>query len=251
MFKYARAHLHACKRLSDFVLCALKAKFEKARSFTGKAQQYFDTYFGSTGRPKGANGFPVHLPYHGNDLLSDNDRRFMSSFIPIFCWLLTAGWHTNPYYANTLFPAWLNADREFWKVTIPRGAHVWGKPIEGRLWGSGAGTVPSGYGVDRINETEPLVASTAIMAGFLGATKANSSERAAINVQLRWLYDNDVCAYLKRLPGLKNPVKVLWRCSVLKPDWRAGIADSIDHSTFVLGYAINWLPVGFFGKYAA
>jgi hypothetical protein len=34
-------------------------------------------------------------------------------------------------------------------------------------------------------------------------------------------------------------------------EWRASTADSIDYSTMVLGYATNFLPTGFYAKYAA
>ena len=41
--------------------------------------------------------------------------------------------------------------------------------MAGRLWGAGAGPAPSGYGVERIDNSADLVMSAAIMAGFLPA----------------------------------------------------------------------------------
>jgi hypothetical protein len=66
-----------------------------------KAARYFDTYFGHSGPPAGHGGYPVHLKYDGIDLLTDNPNRFMSSFIPQFCWFLCKGFHTNEVDGNT------------------------------------------------------------------------------------------------------------------------------------------------------
>ena len=71
-----------------------------------------------------------------------------------------------------------------------------------------------------------------------------------INIQLEWMYLNEVCAYETELPDGKKP-KVLWRCSVRLPDWRAPSVDSIDFSTMILGYATNFLPKNFYNIYVA
>ena len=56
------------------------------------------------------------------------------------------------------------------------------------------------------------------------------------------MYTNEVCAYETELPDGRKP-KILWRCSVRLPDWRAPSVDSIDFSTMILGYATNFLLV--------
>ena len=89
------------------------------------------------------------------------------------------------------------------------------------------------------------------MMNFIGAAPAGSGLRDDINNMLHWLVDNEVCLYSKTLPPGGQVVKVLWRCSVDLPDWRAPVADSIDYSTMVLGYAINFLPEGFYATHAA
>ena len=45
---------------------------------------------------------------------------------------------------------------------------------------------------------------------------------------------------------------MLWRYSLGTPTWRAGTVTSVDYSTMVMGYAINYLPDGadFYSKYA-
>jgi len=45
---------------------------------------------------------------------------------------------------------------------------VWGQKVKGQVWGCGAGDSPTGYGVERIDGSEDMVFSAAIMAGFLG-----------------------------------------------------------------------------------
>ena len=43
---------------------------------------------------------------------------------------------------------------------------------------------------------------------------------------------------------------MLWRYSLGTPTWRAGTVTSVDYSTMVLGYAINYLPDNFYPTYA-
>ena len=45
-------------------------------------------------------------------------------------------------------------------------------------------------------------------------------------------------------------VKLLWRYSIDTPTWRAGTVTSVDYSTMVMGYAMNYLPSGFYYNYA-
>lgn len=288
---------------------------------TGKAAAYWSTYFAADGSqpPVGDGTYPYHLNYWGYDLLTDNGNKFMSSFIPQFCYFMTKAFGVSPYYkqvryssrferrapwhpdstqAYLLVPAhvpsvpssllptnqpttdrtaqllsdWLDADMAFWAKALPDDAEVWGVPgVKGQVWGCGAGMAPSGYSdgfveriddsdselyhVERIDDSDDLVFSAAIMAGFVGVAKAtNVTLQQEINGQLQWLYDNDVCAYTKALPtssGTTETVKVLWRCSVAQPDWRAASADSTNFATMLLGYSENWLPDGYYSTYAS
>ena len=68
------------------------------------------------------------------------------------------------------------------------------------VWGAGAGPGPSGgYYVDRIQGSNDLVVSAAIMAGFLHA--ADDQMRETINSELRWLYDNEVPSVPVQIPS--------------------------------------------------
>ena len=253
-----------------FIVSYLASKYDRS----GVATQFFATYFGGPDghRPKGAGcgtdavnpcnpargeRRPVFLPYvdgHGasHTLLTDSNTTFMSSFIPLFCWYMTKP--AQQGYYRTLLSTWRTADQAWWRDAVeaftkssggPPKLH--GKDVTGRLWGSGAGQSPSGYGVERIGVAGDLVASAAIMAGFLAAAEA--SDRAAITAQLQWLYDEGVCAY--DVPVAAATARLLWRCSLKQPSWKPTTADSIDLSTYILGLATNHLPSDFFSQHAA
>lgn len=208
---------------------------------------YFNTYFGSQGTPPGSGGFPVFKKYEHYTLLTDNEKTFMSSFIPQFCWFMAKSYQKDDFFVK-LNSDWMKADMLFWNKSLTEDSEIWGQKVKGRVWGCGAGDSPTGYGVERIEGSPDLVFSAAIMAGFLGV--ADAATRKQINAQLQWLRDNRVCSYQARLPNGFAP-HVLWRCSVKQPTWEASVADSIDFSTLVLGYAINFLPAGFYAQYAA
>eukprot|EP01062_Namystynia_karyoxenos_P065623 TRINITY_DN5934_c0_g1_i1.p1 TRINITY_DN5934_c0_g1~~TRINITY_DN5934_c0_g1_i1.p1 ORF type:complete len:427 (+),score=68.86 TRINITY_DN5934_c0_g1_i1:92-1372(+) len=234
------------KPYNEYYIVAYLAKLSDPAP-EGKAARFFDTYFGTNAMPAGHGGYPVHKNYWGFDILTDNPGHFVSSFIPQFCWFQTRGFQENPYYASHMMPNWMRADMKYWELALPPDARLSGHNVSGRVWGSGAGPGPGGYDVERLGQSTDLVFSAAIMAGFLPVA---GEMREAINNQLHWLYDNDVCTYTQQLPG-GNSSKVLWRCSVKQPQWRATSADSIDYATLVLGYLSNYVPTGFYGKFAA
>ena len=124
-----------------------------------KANVYFETYMSSNGPPPGDGTYPTHLNYFGYELLSDNNVRFMSSFIPQFCYFLSLGFQENEYYRNKMLPDWLNADYQYWSLALNENSEIWGNPVHGKVWGAGAGPGPSGYSVERIDGSSDLVIS--------------------------------------------------------------------------------------------
>ena len=73
-----------------------------------------------------------------------------------------------------------------------------------------AGPGVSGYSVERIDGSNDLIISAAIMAGFLPA--ADTEElRQEINDQLETMYINDICAYEVTLQS-GGEAKIIWRC---------------------------------------
>lgn len=217
-----------------------------------KAHTYYATYMGYHGAPTGLEGCPAHGTFAGHDLLTGgcSKAHFVSSFAIQFNWFLTKGFHQNRYYSETLFPAFLAADMAFADAVLNESSEVWGRPVKGRLWGCGASPGPDGYHAHNFGRggNKELVFSAAIMAGFLGA--ADDKLRGHITEQLRWLTDNEVCTYVKET-STGERLRIPWVCSVAHPSWRAEVADSIDFSGLVLGYAVNFLPKGFYAQYVA
>ena len=75
---------------NEYYLVAYLAKISSSPG--SKAEKYFETYFGSSGSPPGDGTYPVHKNYWGYDLLTDNPNKFMSTFIPQFCYYLSKGY---------------------------------------------------------------------------------------------------------------------------------------------------------------
>ena len=70
------------------------------------------------GPPPGDGNNPTFLNYWGYEILSDNPSRFMSSFIPQFCYYLSRGFQDNSYYKDVMLPNWLNADMKYWSLAL-------------------------------------------------------------------------------------------------------------------------------------
>ena len=83
------------------------------------------------------------------------------------------------------------------------------------------------------------------MAGFLGSTPIKNK----INADLQWMYNNDI-TYTKHFRD-GSTAKVLWQYSLLVPDWRSDYISSVDYVSMMFGYALNYLPDGFYATYAA
>lgn len=192
---------------------------------------------------------PFQAKFHGYELLTDGCTKslFPSGFIPLFNSFLCGGFRKSKLY-STMFDNWRLAEQSFFDDSLNASSKIWGVPgARGRIWGSGAGPGPGGYAADSISHNPFLVASPHVMAGFLD--RSDVATRAAINEQIRWLADHNVCMYKKTLVD-NTTVRLPWRCSVTEPDWRASSADGIDLSTFLFGYGTNFIGYDFFGRYA-
>lgn len=208
------------------------------------AQSYFELFFGTSQAPKGNGQFPAAPTYHGYNLLSDGSS-VPSSFIPQFCKFLSRSFSKSPFYSQ-LSASFMKADRAFWELSLNSSSMLDGFPVQGQVWGCGAGSTPTGYQATSVTNNPTLSFSAPIMAGFL---KVDSTFTVNITAQLSYLYNNNICTYRKALPSGKT-VKVLWMCSMSQPGWRASAVDSIDFSTMVLGYAQRYLPDAFYESYA-
>eukprot|EP00930_Biecheleria_cincta_P050753 TRINITY_DN3592_c0_g1_i4.p1 TRINITY_DN3592_c0_g1~~TRINITY_DN3592_c0_g1_i4.p1 ORF type:complete len:696 (+),score=104.90 TRINITY_DN3592_c0_g1_i4:58-2145(+) len=244
-----------------YVLAYIATKSDLAGETTSAeelemARRYFDVFFGphADSAPEGNGDLPVQNNYQGISLLGNRPDRLLPSFVYQFCNFLTKSFGTSPYFEQ-LFSDAEKADMEFWSRTVANSQSQGNKfagQIQTRLgkfsevWGSGAGWTPSGYQASSISENPDLVFSAPIMAGFL---LANPKYTAVVVEQLRHLYKEDLCAYEKPLP-LGDKAKVLWRCSLKQPNWKAWRAESVDFSTEIFGFAQLYLPDGFYQTYA-
>merc|ERR1712130_547953 len=135
----------------------------------------------------------------------------------------------------------------------------WGKNSWGRLFGCGAGLDTDGIFYDQEihhpgarehlrnpgDKKNHYMASAAIMAGFLDSAPIKNE----INRDLQWMYNNDI-AYTKHFRD-GSTAKVLWQYSLLKPEWRSDWISAVDFGSMMFGYALNYLPEGFYQTYAA
>ena len=75
---------------NEYFLVAYLAKLADP---TGKGAAYYNRYFAARSNgPGGDPAYPVRKNYWGYSLLTDNNRTFMSSFIPQFCFFLSRGY---------------------------------------------------------------------------------------------------------------------------------------------------------------
>ena len=207
--------------------------------------------------PTGLGSCPFRASFNGHSLLTGGcvappgggkPSHFVSSFAVLFDSFLCGGFRNSSFYAQ-LLSDWRLADQSFFSTTLNASSTVWGTPgAKGNVWGCGAGPAPVGYVADSISHNPDLVVSPHIMAGFLD--RSDDTTRAAINAQIGWMGATGACLYNKTLAD-GTAVSVPWRCSVAVPEWRADHVDIIDFSTFVLGYATNFIDYDFFGRYAA
>lgn len=70
-----------------------------------------------------------------------------------------------------------------------------------------------------------------------------------INDNLQYLWDNGGCRSTKHYWD-GTSADFLWRCSLTDPTTKITRVESVDFSTFVLGYALNYLPENFYFDYS-
>ena len=158
-------------------------------------------------------------------LLTDNPRRFVSSFtiqFPFyFCHPCTTGEKYKHYFQKAA-----NADRARFSG--------WAKP---HAWGHGAGQAPEGYRAHNLDKNPNQVVSPHIVAGFIPALPEAKADIESLLYDNRALYDTPVG-------------QLLWRFSLKDKTWRANVIQGIDYSSMLLGLAAlpEHLGVEFFAK---
>jgi hypothetical protein len=230
-----------------YVLACVGMVVEKEMNQTnGSATAYFNRY--CTNPPQSMeDAGAVSMPYGQFNTWSDYQGHFASSFQVQFCYYLSKFFQTFPAY-NTLMTQSAGADWLYFK-NVSGDKNLGTKSAPYQQWGCGAGAYPGhgGYYAASIDNNDELVYSAPIIAGFFPADKNISQlERSFVPVEttLQELYDNDVCTY--SIDGRK----VLWRCSLKLKEWRAPTIESVDFSTFLLGYAWHLVGPQFFSDNA-
>ena len=163
---------------------------------------------------------PDKLPftsYGTNRVLTDYPGGFLSSFTHQFNYYLCHYFTTSEKYLNYYKQA-LNADMAWWK-TISTAAE-W-------EWGCGAGTGPTGYNADKINDNPNRTVSPHIITGFLPVYPEGEN-------QLIKMLQSKKGRYV--FPQFSKDT-ILWRYSLSNTTWKAPELQGIDYSTMLFGLA--------------
>jgi hypothetical protein len=170
------------------------------------------------------------IKYSQYELLTDQ-ANYMSNFVAEFPY-----YFVNPFTVSTVYWNYflnhLNADRKWFRDNTTAPAYI---------WGTGAGSTPSGYNADNFNNNPQATASPHIQAGFIPAD-------TGIVLELNNLWKNNLGVYTF---NNTDHTKILWKHSVRQPAWRAGAIQGVDFSTTVFGLAAHPRMLGcdFFKKY--
>ena len=229
--------------------CVGKAVESEMSIPSGSATAYFNKYYGNPPQSLKTAG-AAYKSYWGCNVWSDNESHFASSFQVQFCFYLSKFFQTNPVYQD-FFAQSAAADWKYFRNVFQNSAYK--KAVTKYApyqWGCGAGEYPGhgGYYAAAIENNDQLVYSAPIIAGFFPADDAVSrlepQSYVRIEEALEQLYTNKVCTC--NIDG-KN---IMWRKSLLQTVWVPGAIQSVDFSTFLLGYAWKYAGAEFFSANA-
>lgn len=230
-----------------YILVCVGKVVEGEMNKSGPATAYFDKYYGNPPQSLKDAG-AAYKSYWGYNVWSDSESHFASSFEVQFCFYLSKFFQTCPAYQE-FFTQSAAADWKYFRNVFqnPKYSKVVTKyaPYQ---WGCGAGEYPGGYFAAAIDNDNQLVYSAPIISGFFPADDAVSrfEPQSFVHIEeaLEQLYNNGVCTV--NVDGKK----VLWRRSLLEKDWVPGAIQSVDFSTFLLGYAWKLAGADFFSANA-
>ena len=230
-----------------YILAYVGKVVEAEMNKCGPATAYFNKYYGNPPQSlKDAEA--ANKSYWGYNVWSDSENRFASSFEVQFCYYLSKFFQTNAVYKK-FFVQSAAADWKYFQNVFQNPAY---KNVVTKYapyqWGCGAGAYPGGYFAAAIDNNPKLVYSAPIVAGFFPADDAVSKllPQSYVHIAdaLDQLYANQVCT--SDVEGKK----ILWRCSLLEKDWQPTAIQSVDFSTFLLGYAWKLAGADFFATNA-
>ncbi len=168
--------------------------------------------------------------YQGIDLLTDNENYFLSSFVIQFAYYYCHYFDTNVNYL-AFFSNAREADYLWWQTETIGEAY---------LWGNGAGHCynPPYYCVAAINDNEEQIYSPHIIAGFIPVYSNGVTDLLNLINQGDAIYT---------LPSPNNN-QILWRKSLVNPNWNSGEVQIVDFKTMLFGLTEHFEP-GFFETY--
>ncbi|MGF1887606.1 hypothetical protein L4D13_15865 [Photobacterium profundum] len=226
------------KAFNEYMLVAGLANQQasdlKNATNAANAKKFWNTWYAST------RFLPV-AKYNDIPVLSEGTTWFTSQFNFLFNNYLMHDFSNNPQFVTALKNS-TKADYEFW-----RDVDVDGVEIKEYEWGSGAGSCPNGYCVDRFHFkgdrqfNHNLVVSPHIVAGYLPFNDRAKDDLIAT------YRDNTINAKHELAGGYE----ILWRYSLEQPEWKSKSIEGVDFSTFLFGLAAmpEHLGMDFFNKY--
>ena len=136
---------------NEYYILAYLAKMHETEGDT--ASSFFEECFGTTDKPVGRVDKPFFTNYNGHEMMSDYNH-LITTFTVQFPFFACQAFHDNPWYMDTLYPNWYQAERDWW--TRSDGANAdwsavdtsWGvSGLANRAYGAGAGDSPNNYHV--------------------------------------------------------------------------------------------------------
>jgi hypothetical protein len=197
-----------CKPFNEYMITAWLAKNDLRGN--NEATALWDKHYAG----------PAALPkknYEDYELLTDADH-YLSNFVIQFPYYLCHPFTISEAYITYLTNA-MNADLKWWSLNSDQPEYV---------WGTGAGPALSDYHADNFGNNPGIICSPQIIAGFIPL-------RAACLDDLEQLWESGLGRY--DLPG--DTSQVLWRFSMIQPEWIADGAAGVDWSTMVFGLAAH------------
>lgn len=204
---------------NEYIIVAWLAKNTSAlNQGLAHSESYWNSFYAS---PIG-NANPQQN-YWGYSLLSDNNARFISHFIPQFAYYYCHYFKNNLNYMDFFVNA-RKSDSLWWALAHPNKASY--------EWGLGAGENPGGgYSANAIDDNASAIVSPHIISGFIPVNAQGIND-------LKNIYDENPEAIYK-LPDDTSKT-VLWRYSLLSPLLRCPYIQAVDFSLML--YGLSTLP---------
>ena len=211
---------------NEYMIVAWLAYHQESTIMPGPATELWHKFYAT----------PSALPtkdFMGIPVLTDQANQFLSSFVIQFTYYLCHHFTTNQEYLS-FFEHARQADSLWWRL------QPLAQPFE---WGLGAGSAANdtGYHPDGLDNNSLLIYSPHIIAGFLPTYPAGANDLIKLFKDGHSIYP---------LPN-NNASQVLWRKSLVAPDWNANEIQGVDYSTMLFGLATlpSFLGPPFFATY--